>query len=292
MLPKELWKPWEPRGVFPVFADAENILDFVVQDSLRLSVRALGGVVYAALKKQKPLSIASHDVASALLRRGLSFRAAYLTRDGRFVREWRVSEALRAGGFFSVSINKLLERDGRQLADGLVILIASRGRVDRWSSSPGSATVRYVGKSYIAGFRTGLFARALNPVHDSRHRGFTGINPQVLVTEDVEASVLLMNHSSDPEYDRAVRPTIRLYRDPATYLEAAFAEIPPHGARECSVSELFPDARRFLAPTRGKGLTIAKAQGVTLASVHLLRSRSGTTFGLDHSRPAYANVVD
>ena len=30
---------------------------------------------------------------------------------------------------------------------------------------------------------------------------------------------------------------------------------------------------------------------VLLASVHLLRSRDGRTLGLDHSRPAYANVV-
>jgi hypothetical protein len=37
---------------------------------------------------------------------------------------------------------------------------------------------------------------------------------------------------------------------------------------------------------------IARAQGASLASIHLLRSRSGATLGVDHSRPSYANVVD
>jgi hypothetical protein len=127
------------------------------------------------------------------------------------------------------------------------MLIASRGRLDRWSSSPGSATVRYVGKNYIAGYRTGLFARPLNPVAGKRHFGFTGINPQVMVGDDIVAAVLLINHSSDPGYDRPVSPSVRLYRDARTYLEAPFGEIPAHGALERGVLSFFPTRRNSSA---------------------------------------------
>lgn len=292
MLPATLWHPWEPRTVFPTFADAETTIDFVAQESLRPTLRSLARIGYTLVKKQKPVEMIGRDALNVLLGRGIRFRGAFLTRDGQLVRDWILSEPLQAGDFFSVCVNRLLEREGIAPDDGLFVLIASRGRLDRWNSSPGSATVRYVGKDYIAGYRTGLFARPLNPVAGKRHFGFTGINPQIIVSDDIVASVLLINHSSDPEYDRPVTPTIRLYRDVRTYREAPFGQILPHGALEKSVTDLFPDASEFLGPTGGKGLTIARAQGASLASVHLLRSRSGRTLGLDHSRPSYANVVD
>lgn len=292
MLPAGLWRPWEPRAVFPIFAEAENTLDFVVHDSLRSSLRGLARIGYALVRKQKPMSMVSRDALNALLGRGMAFRGAFVTRQGRFVRDWMLSKPLHEGEFFQTNVNRLLEQAGLRITDGLFVLIASRGRLDRWNSSPGSATVRYVGADYIAGYRTGLFARPLNPVAGKRHFGFTGINPQVLVGEDIVASVLLINHSSDPEYDRSVSPTIRLYREPKNYLEAPFGEIPAHGALERTLTDLFPQAREFLAAAGGRGLTIARAQGASLASIHLLRSRSRRTLGVDHSRPAYTNVVD
>lgn len=292
MLPSGLWQQWEPRAVFPVFADADNTLDFVVQDSLRPSLRSFARVGYAFLRKQKTLQALWRDGRNALLGHGMAFRGAFVTRAGRYVGAWDLSRPLQAGEFFTASVNRLLARDGHALEDGVFILIASRGRLDRWSSSPGSATARYVGADYVAGYRTGLFARPLNPVAGKRHFGFTGINPQVVVGDDVAASVLLLNHSSDPEYDRPVSPTMRLYRDPANFLEAPFGEIPPHGALERHVTELFPEAARFLAGTQGRGYAITRASGASLASIHLLRSKSGRTLGMDHSRPSYTNVVD
>lgn len=287
MLPADVWKPWEPRAVFPVFADAENTLDFVVQDSLRPSLRSFARVGFAYLRKQKTLDAVWRDGINALFGRGMAFRGALVTRAGKFVGAWDLSGPLHAGEFFSTSVNRLL---GSAIEDGVFVLIASRGRLDRWSSSPGSATARYVGRDYVAGYRTGLFARPLNPVAGKKHFGFTGINPQVMVGDDVAASVLLINHSSDPGYDRAVSPTMRLYRDPQNFLEAPFGEIPAHGALERSVTDLFPDAARFLG--NGRGYTITRVSGASLASIHLLRSKSGRTLGMDHSRPSYTNVVE
>jgi hypothetical protein len=273
--------------VFPVFADAENTLDFVVQDSLRPSLRSFARIGYAFAKKQRTLDAVWRDGCNALLGRGMAFRGALVTRAGKFVGAWDLSGPLHAGEFFSASVNRLL---GSAIEDGVFVLIASRGRLDRWSSSPGSATARYVGRDYVAGYRTGLFARPLNPVAGKKHFGFTGINPQVMVGDDVAASVLLINHSSDPDYDRAVSPTMRLYRDPQNFLEAPFGEIPAHGALERSVTELFPEAARFLG--NGSGYTITRVSGASLASIHLLRSKSGRTLGMDHSRPSYTNVVE
>lgn len=292
MLPKALWHSWEPRAVFPVFADAVNAVEFVVQESLRATFRSLVRIGYAFVKKQRSIDAVYRDAVNGMLGRGMRFRGAFVTRNGEFVGTWTLSPPLQAGQFFSTCINDLLEKDGVSARDGLFFLIANRGRLDRWSSSPGSATVRYVGKEYVAGYRTGLFTRPLNPVAGKRHFGFTGINPQILVEDDIVASVLLINHSSDPEYDRSVTPTIRLYRDAQTYLETFFGEIQPHGAVERTVIDLFPNAVEFLAPSSGKGLTIARAEGASLASLHLLRSRTGRTMALDHSRPSYTNVVD
>lgn len=291
MLPSNLWRPWEPRAVFPVFADAETTLDFVVHDSLRPTPRAIARIAYAAIRRQKSFNMILRDAVNAAFGRGMAFRGVFLRRNGEFVREWKLSEPLHRGQFFQVNVNRLLEQNGIPVSDGLFMLIASRGRLDRWSSSPGSATVRYVGTDYVAGYRTGLFARPLNTIDGRRHFGFTGINPQVIVGDDIVAAVLLINHSSDPGYDRPVHPAVRLYRDTTNYIEAGFGEIPPHGAVERAVTELFPDAPRFLAPNGGRGLMIALAKGASLASIHLLRSKSGRTLGLDHSRPAYANVV-
>lgn len=291
MLPEGLWRPWEPRTVFPVFRDAEVTLDFVVQESLRPTVRSLAHLGYGVLRRFKPMPVAMRDLLSAAVGRGIAFRGVFVTCCGEFIAQWPLSPPLQAGEFFSVNINRLRAQRNIAVSDGLFILIASRGRLDRWSTSPGSATIRYVGERFIAGYRTGLFARPLNEQNGKGHFGFTGINPQVLVGEDMIASVLLINHSSDPCYDRPVTPVIRLYADSCTFLETTFGTIPPHGCLERTIPELFPDAASFLASSGGRGFTIAQAPGVSLASIHLLRSRSGRTLGLDHSRPSYANVV-
>jgi hypothetical protein len=291
MLPKGIWQQHEPRAVVPLFGDAENFVDFAVQPSFAAKPRSFIEPLYYLYQRKKTLTSAARDYFNLLLRRPLAFRAVMATRDGRYLGQWPLAEGLRVGDFFSVNVNELMVGSGIKPCDGLLILVASRGRTDLWNSSPGSANVRYVGKHYVAGFRTGLFVRTLNPAQGSKHFGFTGLNPQVRLNGREVPGVLLINHSSDPEYDRTVSPISRLHRSREEFLEAPFGSIAPHGALERSVPDLFPDAAEFLAPNAGRGYLVTRNKGASLASLHLIRSRDGRSMALDHSRPAHTNVV-
>lgn len=292
MLPQNLWHPWEPRASFPVFADARVIVDFIAQDTLRPGLRSFVRPVRDLYLKRKKTRDVVRDYINLALNRPMRFRGVLVDREGRFLRQWQFPDAIHAGDFFSVDVTGLLEQEGLPAQDGVFILISSRGRPDLWNSSPGSTSVRYVGRNYVAGYRTGLFSRTLNPVGVKKHFGFTGLNPQVMVSDGLTASVLLINHSSDPLHDTPARPSIRLYRNPTEYLEADFGEIAPHGALERGVLELFPDAPEFLRQNGGRGYSVTRAVGVSLASIHILRSPDGRTVGMDHSRPAHTNLVD
>jgi hypothetical protein len=291
VLPNDIWKAWEPRVIFPVFADCENTFDFAVQTTLRprtLKEWALPG--YYALKKQKDWGSALRCYGDVLFDRRIRFRGAFLDRDGQLIKRLSFEGAYGPGDSFSLNLNEKLQDEGVSLQDGEFLLIASRGRADRWSSSPGNVTARYVGERFIAGYRTGFFARPLNE-NRKAHFGFTGLNPKVLITNDLEASLLLINHSSDPSYDVVCRPTVRLHRSPQEFIEADFGDIPPLGMRERRLTEMFPNAREYLAPVGGRGFTVTKVKGVTLASIHMFRSHSNQTFSLEHSRPSHANVI-
>jgi hypothetical protein len=291
MLPSGIWKSHEPRTVVPLFGDADNIVDFVVQPSFAAKPRDFVEPLYWLYRRKKTAGAVARDYLNLLLRRALSFRGIMVTREGKYLAQWPLAFGLRVGDFFSVNLNKLMTQSGIAPCDGLFILVANRGRTDLWSSSPGSANVRYVGQHYIAGYRTGLFVRTLNPAHESRHFGFTGLNPQIRLNRHDTPSILLINHSSDPEYDRVVNPVTRLHRSHEEFLEAPFGSIPPHGALERSVSDLFPSAAEFLAPKEGQGYVVTRNKGASLASLHLIRSKDGSSMALDHSRPAYTNVV-
>lgn len=292
MLPKNIWNEWEPRVSFPIFGDCQNSVDFAVQDSLNdLTLKAIAGPAVFWWWKQKSLKCAVRNYRWLLLNEKIKFRGVLLSRQGEFIKQWKFDGVYGRGDFFSVNINQLMKESGVQAQDGMFTLIASRGRNDRWNSSPGNVSVRYVSDKFVSGYRTGFFARPLN--NGKGHFGFTGINPQVIVNRELTAGILLQNHSSDPNYAQTVNPTVRLYRNGDEYIEAPFGEIAPHGAREVDLAKLFPQAEEFLAPNEGRGYTITKVKGVTLASIHILRSReNGLSVGMDHSRPSHAAVVD
>lgn len=293
MLERTLWKSWEPKAVFPLFTETRTWIDFIAQDSLRCqSVKEFMRPIYYLWQRKKSLPQVIRDSISTVFEKPMRLRGVALDRKGRYIGQWQLGEVRHPGDFISVEISRLAENEGITLGDGVFVLLASRGRNDMWNSSPGSATVRYIGDGIIGGYRTGLFARPLNPIHGKKHFGFIGLNPQIVIDDRIVASILLINHSSDPEYDRIVTPTIRLHRSPQEYLEAKFGEIYPHGALERSITDLFPEAEQFLASTGGKGFTVAQAKGVSLASLHILRARDGISVGIDHSRPAFTNVVD
>ncbi len=86
MLPKDLWKPWEPRVSFPAFAGTKCTFEFTVQETLdRLGWRQLASPLYAGYKKVKTWPHVWHDYQSMLLGKGIEFSVYRLKEDGTFI---------------------------------------------------------------------------------------------------------------------------------------------------------------------------------------------------------------
>ena len=289
MLGANAWKRHEPRVYFPVFADMENHVDITLQQPLPVTFRKLGAPLYHWSKKRKALRDTLRDYAILLTNPKYRFKGIFVDRYGTPRASAPFDGAFPAGDYFHVNVNAWLQEQGCPLEDGTFILVANHGRPDLFNSSPGNATLRLVGKETVAGYRTGFFCRALND--GKKHFGFTGLNPQIEVSKHAVASLLFVNHSSDPAYDRPANPTVRLYRNVDDYIETSFGEIPPHAAMERRITDLFPDAAAFLAPTGGKGHSVTSLKGASLASVHILRRPDDVLLSMEHSRPAYPNIV-
>lgn len=290
MLKHGLWRETEPRLNFPIFGDAENHIDLSLQPGAPIGLRKLAAPIYHYLKKRKKTWPTCVDYINILTNPPYQFRGCFVDRQGKLLHYGELPGNYRPGDYFHCNVNEWLRSAGVNICDGGFILISSRGRNDLWNSSPGNVSLRVVTDRYIAGYRTGFFARTLNAAKG--HAGFTGLNPQVTVNEKVVTGILLINHSSEPEYDKTVCPVVRLYRSAAEWLEAPFGDIPPHAALERSVVNLFPNAAEFLRETGGRGVSITSAKGATLASIHVLRTPAGELMSLEHSRPAHPNIVD
>ncbi|HAL95220.1 MAG TPA: hypothetical protein DCP55_04540 [Chitinophagaceae bacterium] len=291
MLPNKFWNEWEPRVSFPTFKGVENLISFTPDLSLnRKTTREFALPLYYLWKKQKSLKSVIKNFQWLIVSPKLRFRGALLSRDGTLLSPINFEGEYGPGDIFTANVSTLMRELNLPDEDGQFLLIASRGRNDWINSAPGNTTVRYVGKEFISGYRTGFFARPLNS-SQKNHYGFTGINPQVMVTDTLESAILLINHSSNPAYTLSVNPKVRLYRNTKEFIEADFGEIPPLGIRERSVLSLFPNAREFLAKAHGLGTTVTKVKGATLASFHITRSLNGDSFGIEHSRPTHSYVV-
>jgi hypothetical protein len=290
MLSPDTWGQDEPRLNFPVFAGVQNHVDFTLQAEPGITPKRLAVPLYHFLKGRKPFKTLLRDYRNLFSGEPYRFRGVYLDRQGQQLLSAPLPGEYKSGGFFHSHLNQWLQDHGVPLVDGNLILIANRGRADRFSSSPGNVTLRIVADDGVCGFRTGFFSRPLNAGH--KHFGFTGLNPHVESNERWVSSILLINHSSDPAYDRRVTPTVRLHRSTDEFLEAPFGEIAPHAALERTVDELFPEARDYLASNAGRGYTITRLKGATLASIHIFRTREGRLASMEHSRPAHPNIVD
>lgn len=289
MLDPKAWKRHEPRVYFPIFADMENHVDITLQEPLAVTGRKLGAPLYHFFRKRKALRDMLRDYAILLTNPDYRFRGIFIDRTGRPCATGVFEGSFRAGDYFHANVNAWLQAQGCRIEDGTFILVANHGRPDLFNSSPGNASLRVVGKDTVAGYRTGFFCRALND--GKKHFGFTGLNPQIEISEHAVASLLFVNHSSDPQYDKSVSPVVRLHRSVEEYIEAPFGEIPPHAGMEKRITELFPDAAEFLAPTEGRGHSVTTLKGASLASVHILRRPDGVLLSMEHSRPAYPNIV-
>jgi hypothetical protein len=224
----------------------------------------------------------------------LRFKLHVLSRDGGYLASSEVPTTYKPGASLELDLSKCLSELGLPPADYLVIAVMSRGRMDGYRSSPASFSMTYVDGDNVAIYRTGAFARPLNEGRLKSHVGFTGINPKVLATDDIVSSLMLINHSSDPDYAHTACPTAVLIRGDGERLEGDFGEIPPLGAREMSIADIFGSrVFDFLKPFNGRGTSITNCVGVTLASLHLQRSNDNrrTLLGIEHSRPAHMNLA-
>ncbi|MET4024129.1 hypothetical protein BjapCC829_31515 [Bradyrhizobium barranii] len=294
------WKPHEPRFILPTFEGLECRLGLSIPIWYKaIDATYLRSLVAGALKKNlwEGLKDLGPELAS-LLKSGVSnnlrFKLHVLSRDGNYLASREIDALYKPGASFEVDLSRLISELGLASRDYLIVAVMSHGRMDAHRSSPGSFSMTYVDQDNVAIYRTGAFARPLNEGRLKSHVGFTGINPKILATDDFVSSLMLINHSSDPDYVHAARPSSVLIRDDGEQLEGDFGEIPPLGAREMSVVDLFgSEVFDFLKPFGGKGTTVTTCTGVTLASLHLQRSNDNrqTLLGIEHSRPAHMNLM-
>lgn len=268
----------------------DNHIDFTLQQPVPLTARKVAAPLYHWFKKRKALGCVLRDYLILATNPSYRFKGIFIDRSGRQRAAADFAGRFRAGDYFHCNVNEWLQALGMRLEDGTFILVANHGRPDLFNSSPGNVSLRAIGNDTVAGYRTGFFSRMLND--GKKHFGFTGLNPQIEVSEYAIASLLFVNHSSDPAYNREVNPTIRLYRSVDEFMEVSFGKIPAHAAVEKSITELFPDAADFLAPNGGRGFSVSTLKGATLASVHVLRRPDGVLMSMEHSRPAHANIIN
>jgi hypothetical protein len=292
MLPDHLWQPQEPRFAFPVFADRHNRLSYSLGYDLVGSRKVTAKRFLSSIKRRQGIRWYALQDLFALRPPSVRIRGSFLTRDGTLVRELGEIASLTPGGSFDISINALLEGAGVEVVDGMFLVVMSRGRRDAFDSSPGSFSMTYENEHSYTCYRTGAFGRVLNDVRVKRHSGFMSVNPKVLIDDDHTSSVMLINHSSWTGYDETVEPTVDLLRPTGEKLSAPFGPVPPFGGVEQPLEALFPEARDFLAPSGGYGMSVTHVKGASLAGLSLTRSRDGRLMAIEHTRPTQAYLVN
>ncbi|HEY9714251.1 MAG TPA: hypothetical protein V6C72_12350 [Chroococcales cyanobacterium] len=264
-----------------------------------VNVKYLRSLVAGSLKKNflesmKDLGPELTSLVASGFSNNLRFKLHILSRDGEYLASHEIPSTYKPGSSVEVDLSKLLADLKLPVADYLVVAVMSRGRMDGYRSSPASFSMTYIDQDNVAIYRTGAFARPLNEGRLKAHIGFTGINPKVIANKDMMSGLLLINHSSDPEYAHAAHPTSVLIRQDGAQLEGDFGEIPPLGAREMSISDIFgSQVVDFLKPFNGRATAITTCTGVTLASLHVQRSNDNqqSLLGIEHSRPAHMNLA-
>jgi hypothetical protein len=298
--PVRPWKPHEPRFIFPTFSGLECRMGFSIPEWYRpIDIKYLRSLVAGSLKKNffetmKDLVPEMGSLVASGVSKNLRFKLHILSRDGAYRASYELPSIYKPGASVEIELSQLLAKLNLPDEDYLVVAVMSRGRMDGYRSSPASFSMTYIDQDNVAIYRTGAFARPLNEGRLKSHTGFTGINPKIIATTDVVSSLMLMNHSSDPEYALTAQPASVLIREDGERLEGEFGEIPPLGAREMSVSDIFGNGIfDFLKPFGGRATTITTCVGITLGSLHLQRSNDNrrTLLGIEHSRPAHMNLA-
>ena len=293
MLPATLFQPHEPRAVYPVFADRENRLAYVLRATYIAKPKAaLRHVTGRILRRgnRMPPSLAMRMVSDSLRGIRLRFRGAFLDRDGRVLAQIPPFAEIRYRQGFDVLVNALVADRGVEVQDGQFLLIADRGVKLDGGYSIGTVTAAYLGDGFTC-YRNAAFARPINEFSHHRPVGFRSIAPHMVLSGETEASAYFFNFSSDPSYDFTACPTLTLLRDDGAKLTGTFGQIPPFGARERSLTEMFGEATRPFLAGSAYATLIAEQPGVTLGSIHLIRNRARGGMSIEHTRPTHMYVA-
>lgn len=287
------WASWEPRFGFPVFTGIRAFVSFSIHPEYRpINYQKLFADTKNAFSTSPWFAAAfvKNILPVVLFCRNpqIHFRLILMTRQGKYLATHSLPGSYPPGGSIDVDVSGVLQGLGYPDGDYMAILVMSNGRHDGFRSSPGAYSMTYVGENTFSTYRTGGFTRILNDPRKKSHYGFRGINPTVVASSQTLSSLLLINHSSYPRYSATVVPTTILLRGDGETREASFGPIPPFGGVERTIEDLFgSDVVDFLRPFGGRGTTITTCPGVTLASLHLVRSRDGSSFSIEHSRPTH-----
>jgi len=294
MLREPLFRPHEPRAVYPVFADRDNRLSYVLRETY------IAGLPAALRHAAGRLIRRDHHTAPDFLTRivldsirgiQLNFRGAFFDREGRLIVRIPPFARVQYRQGFDVSINVLLADADVALQDGQFLLIADRGVKLDGGYSIGTVAAAYSNNSGFTCYRNAAFARPINEFRDHRPVGFRSIAPHMMISDEIDTSAYFFNFSSDAHYDFTANPAVTLLRDDGKTLEARFGVIPPFGARERSLSEIFGErVRDFLGGDGTYGTLIAEQEGVTIGSAHIIRNRRTNTMGIEHTRPTHMYV--
>lgn len=288
---KPLFEAHEPRNVFPVFAECENRINYAYTP-LKSSTKQVMGYLYSNIKnperylpRRKLVSIIYKNLA----RKTVKFRGAFCDRDGNLITTFKPFVELSENQGFDICVNDLLKEQGLPVQDGQFLLVADASVVLSRKYSTGVITAAYLKENSVTCYRNGSYARAVNHFSHHRPRGFRSIAPHTIYNDDVETTAYFFNFSSDPTYDYTANPDMTLQRDDGKELKAKFGDIPPNGAKERGLVEIFgEEVKDFLKPSGNCGTLIAEAQGVTLGSIHLIRNRKTGTMAIEHTRPTHA----
>ena len=295
MLPDKLFKIHEPRNVFPFFENCENRLSYVLRNTHtatpKQALRYVAGRLLRRDYRNSPEYL-SRIVVDSFRGMRLSFRGAFLTRDGKLLATFPTFASVKYPEGIDISVNDLLEKHNVPKQDGQFLLIADRGIKLDTDYTTGTITATYISPHGFTCYRNGIFARPVNHFHHHRPVGFRSIAPHMCVTDSAEASAYFFNFSSDLNFSDAANPKTFLYRNDQECLEADFGTIPPFGAAERSITEIFGDeAKSFLQPTHGFGTLIAEQTGITLGSIHLIRNQETRSMSIEHTRPTHMYVL-
>ena len=174
--------------------------------------------------------------------------------------------------------------------DFTLLVSLSRGvDVSHTGFGSGTLSVNYKNSDRsICMYRNGLFARPVNDFTHHKPKGFRSIFP-FFWDKTQESSFVLVNYSTDKNYRSKASVSVAMHARSNKKIIGKSIEVKAQCFVEVEIGECFnPDD---ISGGSG-GFIILEAPGVTLSSIHVIRSSStGQLLAVEHSRPTHAYVI-